>query len=325
MDTRKVTDDLPPHTWCFLDEGIYNRIYVSPNPDNGIFWVKKNPRNDVTELDLALSNPERVAAIWSKINPDLPVHIDGRGNWDIPYVLGTKPADEEIARTLLDIYKRTGYIIIDGCNRANFIKRQDGTIVCIDLDLAYHATDRVSQEYVSAYVINTERELLTPLYAEYFERNTEQGMGKSVAVIKYLFAVDMGMIKDENITFDNIMKKYHYRFINKAKEEKHTDKKALDEGVYATTYDIFLKLYRDEHFCREFPNVKGKANPGLPDIVRHAQKDKSFFGGDTGTCKLMKRMDWLNTKREVIKHSGLDEALHSLPSAKVEGIVFAPK
>ena len=322
MDTRDISQALSKPNWMHLDTGSFNDIFISTNPEEGIYWVRKYPREDGTDLDFALSHPKRVTAIWKKINPDLPVQLDESGGWQIPYIAGTKPTDAEVAKTLLDIYQKTKYIIIDGANSDNLIKRPDGRVVCVDLDLAYHAEDPISQEYIKAYVFNQQRNQLTPRYANYFKNKTDQGKGQSVAVIKYLFLVDFGIIKDDNMTVESIIKKYRTSFDKT--EEKHEEYKESKNDLYATSQAIFLKLYREEQCWREFPRVKGKQHPELRDIALHAQQDKTFFGRETRSCDLMKRMGWLNHKKEVIQHSGLDEALQTLPTTEREGIKFEP-
>ncbi|ASQ46200.1 hypothetical protein [Legionella clemsonensis] len=126
--------------WDFLGEGSYNTVYVSLDKR----LVLKIPRTDAKT-----DTPERAIKLWNAINPHLSPSatlIDtekGRG-WICPFIEGTPASDIEISNALIDIYNRTGRIVIDAIVKGNFIKASsfNNQVICVDIGWALQLEDR---------------------------------------------------------------------------------------------------------------------------------------------------------------------------------------
>lgn len=123
-----------PKGWRFLGSGSYNIAYVS---DDGISVLKI--QINTTETD----RPERSVKLWNAINPNLPpparteMTEDGFG-WVCPYVRGVQASDSEMSSALIDIYNRTGRIVVDATAPRNFVKTPppDSQVLCVDVGMA---------------------------------------------------------------------------------------------------------------------------------------------------------------------------------------------
>jgi hypothetical protein len=139
-----------------INEGAYNFIYKISNPDNtviGIFKLQKPPEKvahtileeEEIHQDLSMDTIERSVRIWNEINPALPakpfeVTIKGvlRSGWLCPYIEGRQANDKEITNTLIDIYRRTGRIVVDAIGHKNVLTQSNGRSVCVDIGFALH-------------------------------------------------------------------------------------------------------------------------------------------------------------------------------------------
>lgn len=123
--------------WTFLGEGTFNKAYKS---DDGKLVFKRS-KFDSDKTD----TPERSVRLWNLINPNLPppasVHMSDQGlGWVCPFVEGKQASDLEMSEAVIDIFSRTGRIVIDATARKNFIKTKEpqphGQVVCIDIGMA---------------------------------------------------------------------------------------------------------------------------------------------------------------------------------------------
>ncbi len=149
----------------FLGLGTYNRAYrvVQGTTIVGVLKKQINQEplpisSDLTEeqyslavveqeedhVAMSLDTIERSIKIWNEINPGIPARpfecVDLRGTthkgWLCPFVEGRQANDEEIVRTLIDIYQRTGRIVVDAIGSNNIVTRDNGQSVCIDVGYA---------------------------------------------------------------------------------------------------------------------------------------------------------------------------------------------
>lgn len=118
--------------WVRLGEGNYNDVYKSAD---GKRILKIQKHADATDT------PERSARLWNLINPNLQppatiVESEHGMGWVCPYIEGEQASDAEISLGLLDIYNKTGRIVVDATAPKNFLKTPEGDIVCIDIGMA---------------------------------------------------------------------------------------------------------------------------------------------------------------------------------------------
>lgn len=153
------------NNWQRLGQGGFNVAYVNLKK-NLVFKV-------VHSNDLELDTPERSVRLWNLINPHLrpkaklaTIKIDGETlyGWTCPYIKrqhsvategddairAEKSAlsavlkdpelraqeDQTIAKTVVDIYNRTGRVIADAPVVGNFVTTAQDQAVCIDIGMA---------------------------------------------------------------------------------------------------------------------------------------------------------------------------------------------
>lgn len=142
-------------TWGFLGEGTYNKVYVN----KGRTCVLKLQKTFDTSL-YDTDNPERSVRLWNEINShiNLPAllyratDLDKQGKtvelhgWIAPFITGRQSTDGEISRELINIFNRTGRIIVDAPSPQNFITTRDRDVVCVDIGLALQMERREEDE-----------------------------------------------------------------------------------------------------------------------------------------------------------------------------------
>jgi hypothetical protein len=85
--------------------------------------------------------PERSVRLWNEINPDLEpeatlISTEMGDGWACPFIKGVQASDHEMSVALIDIFNRTGRIVVDATAPENFIKTPSGKVVCIDIGMA---------------------------------------------------------------------------------------------------------------------------------------------------------------------------------------------
>lgn len=133
--------------WTAKYEGSFNNVYRNGIDGNGklIFKLIKEKKTPLKTKPVdIMDNYARSVRIWNEINPHLPparievAIIDGIQvtGWVSPFIEGTKPSEAEICAKLIDIFNKTGRIIVDATAKNNFIKTPSGEIECIDIGMA---------------------------------------------------------------------------------------------------------------------------------------------------------------------------------------------
>ncbi len=129
--------------WEKLGEGTFNVAYVNEDKTK-VFKVQKSlgPQGYVPPTD----GPERSARLWNEINHNYPppayLHTDNdsvppKTGWVCPFIKGKNASDREIGNALLDIFNRTGRIVLDAYVPGNFKKDEKGNIACVDIGMAF--------------------------------------------------------------------------------------------------------------------------------------------------------------------------------------------
>ncbi|MCW8451300.1 hypothetical protein [Legionella quinlivanii] len=125
--------------WKKLGGGSFNTTYV--NVEKGeVLKIQK----ECYETDL----PQRSVRLWNEINshikpPARVVRSEQFGpGWICPYIKGRQSTDEEMVGALIDIFSRTGRIVIDAAGRKNFVTTKSGHVVCVDVGLCLELEKR---------------------------------------------------------------------------------------------------------------------------------------------------------------------------------------
>lgn len=132
--------------WTKFGEGNYNTAYKNSQDTLVLKIPKKNNKTDL---------PKRSVRLWNEINPHLspPAYILktelGEG-WVCPYIVGRIAQDHEIMPALLDIFKRTGRIIVDATSPKNFITTHDAQVICVDIGMALELEQREQNSLFTA-------------------------------------------------------------------------------------------------------------------------------------------------------------------------------
>lgn len=188
--------------WIFLDEGTFNKVYYNSDRTAVLKIQKDN--------DGAMDTPERSVRIWNEINSDVtpPAYLtqtsSGKG-WVCPYIDGEQASDEEIAKTLLHLFNRTGRIVVDAPATKNFLKTPAGKIVCIDIGMALKMERNDETYYQNSTRRNSFISLSTWLktqqsYDDFFQK-TEKDFPLTVKTTKALLFIKSNRPDIHNIDF----------------------------------------------------------------------------------------------------------------------------
>lgn len=125
---------MPESDWKLLVNGAHNTVYINAAEDT-VLKVK------VFTEDME-DDPVRSVRLWNLINSHIspPAEVYKNGNlegWTSPYIKGKQAPDQEIAIALLDIFNKTGRIVVDATNLNNFLKTEDNKVVCVDIGFAF--------------------------------------------------------------------------------------------------------------------------------------------------------------------------------------------
>lgn len=128
--------------WNFIGQGSYNMVYR--HDTNGlVFKVQKCQLDSTDQYD----TPSRLTELMKELYPEFAAKIEiitvpklGIG-WTFPFIEGTHPTDEEMFGAIIDIFNRTGRVLLDGCMFHNFLKTSSthplypNRIFCIDIGM----------------------------------------------------------------------------------------------------------------------------------------------------------------------------------------------
>lgn len=126
--------------WIFLGEGSFNKVYKSKDGKE-ILKIQK-------DLSDSTDTPERSVRLWNAINSHLspPARLEGLG-WVCPFIEGVQASDKEMADALIDIFNKTGRVVVDATARKNFIRTPAGETVCIDIGMALQFERREDKHF----------------------------------------------------------------------------------------------------------------------------------------------------------------------------------
>jgi hypothetical protein len=130
--------------WSFLGEGNYNLAFRSKD---GLRVFKIFKGNDPM---LSLDLPERGTRLWNELYAEeiaskcipaaevaeIDIGIKKIQGWYLPYTAGRQSTDEEMQSAIIDIYNRTGRIVIDVFINGNCITMADKKVIVVDTSMA---------------------------------------------------------------------------------------------------------------------------------------------------------------------------------------------
>ncbi|MCE3044404.1 hypothetical protein [Legionella sp. 16cNR16C] len=125
--------------WKKLGSGSFNTTYVNADRTQ----ILKIPKESY-ETDM----PQRAVRVWNEINAHIkPAAYAVRSKkhglgWICPYIQGRQSTDEEMVGALIDIFTRTGRIVIDAAGIKNFLTTKSGHVVCVDVGLSLELEKR---------------------------------------------------------------------------------------------------------------------------------------------------------------------------------------
>lgn len=189
--TKKAQTIAPIHfndeNWTYLGKGTYNLVYRSPDQK----FVLKIPQrsSEVAPSD----TPSRAVRLWNLVNPDFAtakvVNTESGQGWICPYIEGIQASEEEIHLALIDLYNTVGRIVLDAFSPKNFLKMDNGTIICVDVGYAFFlpaqdALDDETRSLCSENVFNQ----MEGKFNTYFKEH-ETGYSKSIKTIQALLFI----------------------------------------------------------------------------------------------------------------------------------------
>jgi hypothetical protein len=208
----------------------------SSSSSSSLIFEKLNEKID----NQSVNSPERAERKWAMINQDIPVHVfwDEAGDalgWMTPYLGCEIPNDDLINSAVIDIYQRTGNIIVDACITSNFIKYQ-GKAICIDMDLAIHRESLSSSTYFNSTIASS-------IFDNFFACSQVYGNFKTQSTIKTLL-----YLEDKLAT-----SKIDYHLINHWMVDKlHIFRRGCF-SIHANTLKV-LNYLREHQFAEEYFN-----------------------------------------------------------------------
>jgi hypothetical protein len=119
------------NSWKYLASGSYHHVFIYnfQLPINNFYGYLVYKKLHCNHKEAA---NERNARKWREINPGIPIiELPNNQGLIMPYLGNTLANDAQVADKIIEIYRRTGNIIMDA--PGNFLVFQ-GQVVCIDMD-----------------------------------------------------------------------------------------------------------------------------------------------------------------------------------------------
>jgi len=164
--------------WHYLGEGTFNCVYQGTiNGSPVVYKVAKTfTSNPSYKSTVVMDIPSRSVRLWDEINPDLlPTACLYREGWIAPFVEGSKPAALEVCDALIELYQRTGRIVVDAISSGNFKKNKSGKIICVDIGFALRL-EKESDEEKSESSLNfwvNQQEMYRRYFKKYEKENED--------------------------------------------------------------------------------------------------------------------------------------------------------
>lgn len=133
-------------TWEYFDEGSFNEVYINESRTK-VYKIPKSSDDpgDFAPYEKVMDQPERAVRLWNEINPGFAAKVYKRG-WIAPFIKGVTPTECDIIKLTLEIYEKTGRVVIDALNFDNFVKDKNGNVHCIDIGAALKLESVINED-----------------------------------------------------------------------------------------------------------------------------------------------------------------------------------
>lgn len=171
----------------FIGKGSFNVVFrlnaipgMMPSSE-GASWAYKLQMLSSDKIDNSVDDPKRSVRVWNEINDHLPAeeYLDG---WVAPFIEGDRrPGDADLMREVLVVYILSRRVVVDAPSTGNFIKKEDGEIVCVDVGMALRRNSVVSQNIWKKERVS---------YEKYWDMCSDRGYAVTVKMIHFLKHID---------------------------------------------------------------------------------------------------------------------------------------
>ena len=176
-----------------------------PKRPEGLIHNDDNPEDDYLEDN----SPERWVRLWNELNPHIkpPACITCIGaevRWVPPVVTGRPSTDEEISKAVIDIFNKTGRIVVDAYEPKYFVTTPENAVVCVainrvlEMDLRAESDSDISDGESPIYWDSDKTS-----YDLKFQQNKDK-FPKTVETIKALLFIQSKRPDVNNASFLNI-------------------------------------------------------------------------------------------------------------------------
>jgi len=313
--------------WKKIGEGNYNKVYKNTE-ETLVLKISKN--------EAATDEPNRAVNTWNEVNPNLnpkaELYDDPKHNhhgWTAPLIIGENSSDIEIAIELIEIFNRSGRIVVDAYVPGNFKTTAEGKVICIDIGMALklNSSEDISivsrktwhednaweeyQPYIGERQANKHRHTIDVIKALYFiqsYKNTHEDSKEFLKDVSFLLedhlAIDLlanahsvigGEIKQKGLNYlEDIIK------IKKSAAE-NKEEKSIENNSEKILNIIKLKCI---WILEEYINLHSNIKELKPEEFKPATTTKLF----RNTNHIIKKFELTkNTINKLEKAENFDE------------------
>lgn len=227
--------------WIEIGQGSFNKAYRS---HDGKEVLKIQTAETVSMA--ALDTPMRSVRLWNELNANHPppayiIEKNGKCAWVCPYIEGEQASDAEMSKALIEIFNKSGRIVVDAIAPKNFLKTPSGEIVCIDIGMALQMEKRQEQHFQNRRLSTTSIAAWNELeykYVAYFKKWGSTyphtvDMVQALLFIKFNRPdmVDVSFLKDDPSFVKELAKAFN-------KQSAHSTLELLDKRASSQTQTI---------------------------------------------------------------------------------------
>jgi hypothetical protein len=211
--------------WKLIGFGSFNEAYLN-KAEGCVLKIQKKVENQ-SPIARRLDSRKRSIRLWNQINEHIfpkaksvrirKYHIKA---WTCPYIQGRQSSDIEISEALINIYNRTGRIVIDAGSHKNFITTPHGQVICVDVGQAF-LLDKIDHESTIPTAGRTRRHSITSLnawetlYSEFVNYLNRESLNEryplSINTIKALLFIKFNYPEILDVSFMNAQLPLIYR------------------------------------------------------------------------------------------------------------------
>ena len=135
--------------WNFLGKGNYNVAFFNRERTTVL-----KIQHTLDDQDSKIDAPSRSIRLWNEINSQLTpqakiykhhfkdqwfqgAKIEVDIGWTCPFISGREATLNEIKDALVEIYNRTGRVVLDAIVPGNFKRTAQGKVICIDIGMSF--------------------------------------------------------------------------------------------------------------------------------------------------------------------------------------------